>query len=340
MKKSTKLPTAGTNHVVKGYKVFNSDFKCRDMQYEENKEYKHEGTISICNRGLHFCLSAQDCFKYYDFNPANIVCEIEARGKVQYHHEDSKGCTDLLFIVRRLTWEEVLRVANTGLHNSGHSNSGNWNSGNWNSGNSNSGYRNSGYRNSGDRNSGNWNSGNWNSGNWNSGNWNSGDRNSGDRNSGNWNSGNWNSGDRNSGDSNSGYRNSGNWNSGDRNSGDSNSGYRNSGAFCTDTNPVLYLFDKPTNIGVKEWENHKAVDLMYKIDFTLWIPASIMTEEEKKAHPKYETTEGYLKTIPKHEAWANFWHNLSDDNKEVFTTLPNFDPSIFEEITGIKLTTN
>ena len=88
---------------------------------------------------------------------------------------------------------------------------------------------------------------------------------------------------------------------------------------------------------VKEWENHPACNLMYSIDPTIWVPMSVMTDEEKSAHPKYETTEGYLKTIPMKEAWANFWGNLTDENKAHFTTLPNFDASIFEKITGVKI---
>jgi hypothetical protein len=218
-------------------------------------------------------------------------------------------------------------IANTGKENTGFANSGDRNSGYRNSGNSNSGDRNSGYRNSGNSNSGNRNSGDSNSGYRNSGNWNSGDRNSGDSNSG----------DSNSGDSNSGYRNSGNWNSGDRNSGDSNSGYRNSGAFCTDPDPVLYLFNQPTKMTVKEWEQHEAVQMMNALDPTIWIPANAMSAEEKEQHPKWETTEGYLKTISMHEAWADFWHNLTDKKKKVFLTLPNFDAKIFTEITGIKI---
>jgi hypothetical protein len=165
----------------------------------------------------------------------------------------------------------------------------------------------------------------------------SGIANTGKENTGYVNSGDRNSGDSNSGDSNSGYRNSGNWNSGDRNSGDSNSGYRNSGAFCTDNNPPLILFNKVSKMTVKEWENSEACQLMYSIDPTIWVPMSMMTDEEKKAYPKYETTEGYLKTIPMKEAWANFWHNLSDSKKKLFTSLENFDPEIFEEITGIKI---
>jgi Pentapeptide repeats (8 copies) len=235
----------------------------------------------------------------------------------------------------------------SGIANSGKENTGFVNSGNRNSGDSNSGYRNSGDRNSGNWNSGNWNSGDsnsgyrnsgdWNSGNWNSGNWNSGNRNSGDSNSGYRNSGNWNSGNRNSGYRNSGNWNSGNWNSGDRNSGDSNSGYRNSGAFCTDSNPELILFNKPSGIKVKDWENYEACNIMYGIDTTLWVPMSVMSDAEKLAHPKYETTEGYLKTIPIKEAWQNMWHNLDDSKKELFYALPNFSAEIFEEITSIKV---
>jgi len=327
---------------VKGFKIFNPDFSCNGMQYKENDKFKHTGAIEICSRGLHFCLKAQDCFRYYSFDPANIVCEVEAIGKVVYHEEDSKACTDILVVGRRLSWHEVLAVANSGSNNTGHSNSGNRNSGNRNSGNRNSGNRNSGNRNSGDSNSGNRNSGDRNSGDSNSGNWNSGNWNSGDWNSGNWNSGNWNSGDRNSGDSNSGdsnsgNRNSGNWNSGNWNSGDSNSGNRNSGAFCTDPNPVIFLFNKPTSLTVKEWERHEAISIMSNLEPTIWVPDHAMTDKEKEANPKWETTEGYLKTISMKEAWANLWHNLTYKKKQVFKALPNFDAAIFQEITGLKL---
>ena len=77
--------------------------------------------------------------------------------------------------------------------------------------------------------------------------------------------------------------------------------------------------------------------LMYNIEPTIWVPMSIMTDAEKEANPKYETTEGYLKSISMHEAWANFWGNLKEDKKALFTSLPNFDSEKFEQITGIKI---
>jgi hypothetical protein len=290
--------------VTKGFKVTDKNMQCRGYQFEMGKEFTEKGTLSLCNNGFHFCEKLNSCFNYYSFSSENRVFEIEAIGKVK--SEGDKSAALQIRFVRELTWAEVLNMANTGIDNTGHSNSGNWNSGNWNSGDRNSGNWNSGYRNSG-----NWNSGNCNSGNSNSGNWNSGDSNSG-----NW--------------------NSGNWNSGDRNSGDSNSGYRNSGAFCTESDPLMILFNKPCKtMTVKQWENTDICNLMYSIDPNIWVPASMMSNEEKASHPKWETTEGYLKTIPMKEAWSNFWGNLIAEKKQLFLNLENFDAKIFKEITGI-----
>ena len=242
---------------------------------------------------------------------------------------------------------------NSGPWNSGNHNSGYWNSGNWNSGNCNSGNHNSGDWNSGDCNSGNRNSGNHNSGDWNSGDWNSGNRNSGNHNSGDWNSGEWNSGNRNSGDCNSGNRNSGdwnsgNWNSGDRNSGDWNSGDRNSGDWnktcfsngCFNTeSPKIFLFNKPSDWTYQDWINSDARYLLNQIpkDVVKWIWSDNMTDEEKAAHPEHETTGGYLKVLNESECCQIWWDRLANSQKEIIKSIPNFNESIFEEITGIKV---
>ena len=147
-----------------------------------------------------------------------------------------------------------------------------------------------------------------------------------------------NTGHSNTGDRNSGYRNSGSSNSGSRNSGDSNSGYRNPGAFCVDENPVIWLFDKPTKIKVKDWENSDVIRTMNDLlELTIWIPSGAMTEKEKQTNPKWETTEGYLKTKTIHEAWADMWGNLDKKRKKLFTDLPNFDAKKFKTITGIEV---
>ena len=40
------------------------------------------------------------------------------------------------------------------------------------------------------------------------------------------------------------------------------------------------------------------------------------------------------------EAWANFWNKITPERKQQFLDLPNFDPEIFKEITGIDVKTN
>ena len=344
---------------MKGYKVFNPDWTCNGFQYEVGKVFEMNKPPVICRQGFHFCKKAIDCFNYYEFDSNNKVAEVEALGEIET--EGNKSSTNKIYIIRELSWYEVLDLVNTGAgntgrnnsgdRNSGDRNSGNWNSGDTNSGNSNSGDRNSGDRNSGDRNSGdrnsgywnsgNSNSGNWNSGNWNSGYWNSGNCNSGNRNSGDYNSGNRNSGNRNSGDYNSGNRNSGNRNSGDYNSGNCNSGdwnlsNNNSGCFNTEQHQ-LYFFDKPTNITFDEWRNSHAYYLLREIDFIEWVYFEDMTEEEKKEHPEAEITGGYLKEYDLKESASKWWNELKNYEKEIIKNIPNFDVEKFYKITGVKV---
>ena len=340
---------------IRGFKVFNHDWTCRDKQYTCPGVFEEDVTPSVRNRGMHFCKRASDCFNYYKFDPENKVAEVIALTDCTV--EDGDQCaTKHLEIIREIPWAELLEIVNVGKDCSGFCNSGNRNSGNRNSGNRNSGNCNSGNCNSGAYNSGHYNSGYYNSGNRNSGNCNSGHYNSGNRNSGNCNSGHYNSGNRNSGYYNSGYCNSGNRNSGYRNSGDYNSGYcnsgyynsgnRNSGDFnkCSFSNgcfntvePKIYMFNKPSEWTYRDWLNSDARCLLNKIpgDILEYVLFENMTSEEKAAHPEAEVTGGYLKQIDNSECGFIWWHKLSDYEKRIIKTIPNFDKEIFKEITGI-----
>ena len=155
----------GKSGIVKGYKVFNPDWTCRKKQYTCPGKFEEEVNPSMCNRGMHFCKKASDCFNYYNFSSKNKVAEVAAYGTVA--EDGDKCCTDKLEIVREIPWAELLEIVNTGRGCTGLRNSGDDNSGNKNSGDDNSGDKNSGDGNSGDKNSGNKNSGNCNSGDWN-----------------------------------------------------------------------------------------------------------------------------------------------------------------------------
>ena len=161
-------------------------------------------------------------------------------------------------------------------------------------------------------------------------------------NTGNCNTGYRNSGDCNSGDRNSGDRNSGNWNSGDCNSGECNTGdwnaTNNSSGFFNTIEQPLFIFNKPTNISKEEIYNNPTICAMYR-HFILnkWITKENMSDEEKIHHPEYEDTGGYSKTYKYKESCTNMWAEMTEEEKDGVWDIPNFDPEIFFEITGIRV---
>ncbi len=135
--------------MIIAYKAFDKDLKCRGFQFEVGKEYKHEGEIKLCESGFHACENVSNVFNFYEFRGEGVrVCEVEIIGNVQTEKDNVKLVTDHIKIVRELSWDEVLKLCNSGYRNSGNGNSGNRNSGDRNSGDRNSGYRNSGFGNS------------------------------------------------------------------------------------------------------------------------------------------------------------------------------------------------
>ena len=303
---------------LKGYKVFNPEWTCKEHKFEIGKTYKHIGDIVHCRSGFHFCLNLADCFNYYAFDSSNKVAEVEALDK--WITNGDKTVCNKIKIIKELTWEECLRLCNTGKDNSGDWNSGDWNSGYRNSGDSNSGDWNSGYSNSGDWNSGYRNSGNSNSGDWNSGYSNSGHRNSGHRNSGDWNSGHRNSGNLNSGNSNSGHRNSGDWNTNE---------------------PYMRIFNKSTKLYRNAYNQKysRVLDIIQQYwynNFNVWVYENAMTDKEKEDNPSHKTTGGYLRKCNYQDCWKMLWDNITKEQRKLFTKLPNFRWSLFTKITGIK----
>ena len=291
---------------VRGFKVFNPDWTCRGFQYEVGKIFEEDVEPSCCDRGFHFCENAADCFNYYSFNPDNKVAEVIAYGDIV--RGDDKCCTNKIKIVREIPWQELLTIVNTGKSCTGLCNTGNRNTGDWNTGN---------------RNTGDCNTGNWNTGDWNTGDCNTGNRNTGDCNTGNWNTGDWNTGD---------------WNTGNRNTGDWNKSSFNTGCFNTEESTIM-LFNKPSEWTYRDWLNSDARYLLMDIpkDVVEWVYENYMTEDEKKAHPSYKTTGGYLKILDESECAQIWWDGLSEADRNKIKSIPNFDIEIFEQCTGIKI---
>ena len=167
---------------------------------------------------------------------------------------------------------------------------------------------------------------------------NTGDCNTGNRNTGDWNTGNRNTGNRNTGNRNTGNRNTGDWNTGDWNTGDWNKSSFNTGCFNTEEQKIM-LFNKPSNMTYSEWLDSDARYLLNQIpkDVVEWVYEEDMTDEEKAAHPTYETTGGYLKVLDESECGQLWWGSLSDRRKEIIKAIPNFDAEIFFQCTGVRV---
>ena len=89
MSKTTKI----------AYKGFNKDMTCRHFQYEQGKEYIHNGDIKVCNKGFHACENPIDVFGYYA--PGNSVYhQVEQSGEI-VKHED-KTCSSKIKIGARI----------------------------------------------------------------------------------------------------------------------------------------------------------------------------------------------------------------------------------------------
>ncbi len=346
-----------TNGPIHGYKVFYPDWTSRPNEMAISKQYScpgkfvEMGHLDLSEHGMHFCTRLSDCFSYYSFNPENKVAEVVAYGKVIT--DGNKSCTNKLKIIRELSWEEVLHLVNMGDLCTGFENTGALNSGNRNAGNGNSGSYNCGHRNSGDFNTGNnnfgsnntggqnigsGNVGSYNVGTGNTGYENSGNYNSGRKNTGSYNSGSKNSGKYNSGNNNIGSKNSGDHNFGDRNAGDWNQSSNNSGCFNVKEHKIM-MFDKPSNITYEDWLCSDARYLLnqmpgFNVD---WVFEVDMSQKEKDRHPSYKTAGGFLKIQDDCSRVQYWWDNLSDTEKDTIKAIPNFDPDIFYECTGIRV---
>ena len=84
------------------YKGFGKDLKCRGYQYEEGKEYVHEGEVKACEGGFHACESPFDVFDFYAPNDFHRFCEVEGSGK-----EDKQN--------KKSSFEKIKIVAEIGL---------------------------------------------------------------------------------------------------------------------------------------------------------------------------------------------------------------------------------
>ena len=85
------------NNIIRGFKGFDKDLKCRGFQYEIGKDYEQEGEVKCCERGFHFCENPFDVFRYYSPSDSRY-CEVEGDGNADKANDDSKVATSHIHI--------------------------------------------------------------------------------------------------------------------------------------------------------------------------------------------------------------------------------------------------
>lgn len=329
-----------------GYKVFDKDLYSLNgsIHYEIGKSYEMDKRPKVYKRGYHFYVTIDDC---YIHNPViNMdsyrICKVEAYGDIDsvfdiYSTNKIKILEDI-----EITAEDIENKRNSDDSSLGVGNNGRYNIGDCNKGGSNVGRHNYGHANVGDYNKGCGNTGDENDGYNNTGTKNLGDSNTGNHNIGHYNTGGMNSGSYNSGYCNTGNGNTGEFNSGNDNTGDFNSGDRHSGIFNTKSNLTIMIFDKESTWTYADWFNSDARRILIRMPIidTKFIYLPDMTKCDIKNNPEAKYTYGFLKrTVGNNinKQRQKWWDKLSEDDKKIVMSLPNFDAEKFYQCTGIRV---
>ena len=92
----------------------------------------------------------------------------------------------------------------------------------------------------------------------------------------------------------------------------------------------------------EEWNKVKSELSVIKIPLTKWIDSKDMTSEDKDNSSTWKEVGGILKVLSYEQAWATWWLEAKQEEKNKILDCKYFDPKIFTEITGIKdfVTTN
>lgn len=98
-------------NVIKSYKGFDKDFKCKDFQYEVGKEYEIEGEIKCCKRGFHACESPMEVFDYYDMFNSRFA-EVEQSGQIDKEDDNksTKICSSRIKIKAELKLADIINI--------------------------------------------------------------------------------------------------------------------------------------------------------------------------------------------------------------------------------------
>lgn len=128
----------------------------------------------------------------------------------------------------------------------------------------------------------------------------------------------------------------GDYNAGDWNTGDWNKASFSAGCFNTEEQNIT-LFNKLSDWKYRDWLCSDARNILNKMPATVeWLDRDKMDDNSEEHHPECKVTGGYLKASEANSRQLR-WDSLADYERKIIEALPNFDPCIFFQCTGIKV---
>jgi len=102
-------PTVDDTPKIEGFKGYDKNLKCRDMQYEIGKDYQTE-RAKACETGFHFCENPLDVFGYYSPSDSRYTT-VTGSGKTDTHEEDTKVACNHIHVGAEITLEAMVKGA-------------------------------------------------------------------------------------------------------------------------------------------------------------------------------------------------------------------------------------
>ena len=99
---------AKRRNLLKAFKGFDKNLRCRGFQYEVGKKYQKQ-EAALCRKGFHACENPLDTFRYYPPTDSRY-CEVEIDDNGQRNSDDSKVCGEKIKIGAEIGLDGVIKA--------------------------------------------------------------------------------------------------------------------------------------------------------------------------------------------------------------------------------------
>ena len=96
--------------MIKAFKGFTRDLKCRDFQFKEGETFEVQGEPKLCEHGFHACEDPIDCFSYYAPGESEYH-EVELDGVSPERRDDSKVVAKRIKIGARVSLKDMIAAS-------------------------------------------------------------------------------------------------------------------------------------------------------------------------------------------------------------------------------------